>query len=147
MAINVRLVEETEVTAGAEPGTLELVPDPPAERTVKDTLLQAVERTAPTTTENVSRETEIIGALQILNQRLLAVEGTIKDVPKAAGLLRALIAALSGRALQSLSLAGCLGLAGAAVWQPSWQTAGVFGMFIVGVYLPLAALAYFERST
>jgi len=90
----------------------------------------------------VSRETEIVGALQILNGRLQAVEKVISDVPKAATLLRALLAAFGVRVLQTVALIGCLGLAASAAYQPSWQGAGILGMVIAGVYLPLAALAY-----
>lgn len=84
---------------------------------------------------------QVVAAIQNINGRLQVAEATIQAVPKAIGLIGTLSRALGARALMFVSLLGCLGLAGAAALQPSWQGLGIFGAFAVLVYLPQAYLA------
>lgn len=99
----------------------------------------------PAAAPHVSRETEIVGALQILNGRLQAVERTVADVPKAASLLRALLGALGTQSLMCLSMLGCMALAIPLALHPTWEGAAILGAFSVIIYLPLAALALWGK--
>lgn len=84
---------------------------------------------------------QIVAAIQNINGRVQVAEAAIQAVPKAIGLIGTLSRALGARVLMFVSLLGCLGLAGAAALQPSWQGLGIFGAFAVLVYLPQAYLA------
>lgn len=133
MASSIRVVAEQEMAPGSEPGQWE-----PAEPPRAETSPAAVSDASPSI---VSRETEIVAAIGLLNGRLQAVEGVIAGVPKAMGAVRALAAALGNRALMLLALAGCLGLAAATVLWPSPVGIAIFGCFAVLVYLPLAYIS------
>jgi hypothetical protein len=89
---------------------------------------------------------QIIAAFQAINGRLQAVESAVQGVPKAVGLMRVLLAALGARALVSIALLACFGLAAQAALHPSWEAFATFGAFAVLVYLPVAALAYFRGN-
>lgn len=84
---------------------------------------------------------QVVQALKSLADRTAALEMAIQGVPKAAGIIRALLKALGARALMFVALIGCLGLAVATALSPSWPGLSIFGSFSVLVYLPLAYLA------
>lgn len=88
----------------------------------------------------------IIQAFAKGEARIIALESVIGSVPKAATVIRALLAALGVRLAMFLALAGALGLAVPAVLWPDWQRLLTLAGYAVLVYLPLAALAYFHRG-
>lgn len=98
----------------------------------------------PLSSAAVSRETadpQIIAAFAAINGRLQAIEGAVQGIPQSVGLIRGLLRALGARVLMGLAMSGCLGLAGATAFWPSWQGLATFAAFSVLVYLPMAYLA------
>src|SRR5579859_3311147 len=81
---------------------------------------------------------------QAAESRLQALEQAVQGVPRGVGVLRSLSRPLGSRALVSLALLGCLGLAGAQAYQPSWQGLAIFGAYSILVFLPIVAAAYFR---
>lgn len=128
MAAAIKVVEEHEIqTDGATEPSVQVAP------------AQAASQSQPP-------DPQIVAALHALNGRLQAVEGAIQGVPKTVGLIRTMTRALGANVLMTLALLGCLGLAGATAFAPSWQGAAISGGFAVLVYLPLAALAYWGKQ-
>ena len=84
---------------------------------------------------------EVVAAFQLVGSRLAALETAVQGVPKAIGYIRTILRALGARTLMALAVVGCLGLAAAAAYHPSWEGLGIFVAFALLVYLPMAYLA------
>lgn len=92
---------------------------------------------------------EVVAAFQKSGQmfqaqeaRISAAEKALASIPKAVGTIATLTRALAAKSLAALALLGCLGLAAANAYNPSWQLLSTLGMVIVGVFAPLVWVAY-----
>jgi len=126
MAAQIRVVEEQEL---GDKGLADAAPP------------VAIPETAP-----AQHDPQIVEAFRSMNGRLHAVEQAVQNVPKAIGIIRTMLHALGNRGLMTLAMLGCLGLAGATAFAPTWQSLAIFGAFAVLVYLPVAALTYFRGN-
>lgn len=134
MVALVKIVGETEVDNGV----------------VAPQQTQPIRITAPVVSEPDPRVDTLIDQVAKIAQeaqgRLLALEQAVQGVPRAVGIARTLLAALSARMLAFIALIGCLALAGAEVFNPSWQILSTLAILIVGIFGPLIACSYWKNS-
>ena len=145
MAAKIAVVEETDMPAEAQGSALSgIFPERPIPAPAIGFPMAGAASSAPPTLPQI--DPRIIQAFAKGEARIIALESVIGSVPKAATVIRALLAALGVRVAMFFALAGALGLAVPAVLWPDWQRLLTLGGYAVLVYLPLAALAYFHRG-